>query len=269
MSAASTPERRGLLVVYTGHGKGKTTAALGMVFRALGRGLAVTVVQFIKGKWKTGERVFAEQLPALEFHVMGLGFTWDSADLGRDKAAARAAWETAREAIQSGKRDLIVLDELTYTFHYDFLSLGEVLDVLRARPPHVHVVVTKDAALRPRRGRRSRERDGEGEASLRRMASRPRSGSTSDGYGVPRRRRHREWRRQDDGDARARACLSGARAPRGSLQVRARLPRPHVPRARAGSPVAQPRRVDDGTRRGAHCDVRSPRAAPTSRSSRG
>jgi len=142
MSEASAPARRGLLVVYTGHGKGKTTAALGMVFRALGRGLAVTVVQFIKGKWKTGERLFAEQVLGLEFHVMGLGFTWDSDDLARDKAAARAAWETAREAIQSGRRDLVVLDELTYTFHYDFLSLDEVLDVLRARPPHVHVVVT-------------------------------------------------------------------------------------------------------------------------------
>jgi cob(I)alamin adenosyltransferase len=135
-------EPRGLLVVYTGHGKGKTTAALGMVFRALGRGLRITVVQFIKGKWKTGERLFAEKLPELRFHVMGLGFTWDSDDLGRDKAAAQAAWEVARTEIASGTRDLVVLDELTYTFHYDFVSLEEVLDALRARPPHVHVVIT-------------------------------------------------------------------------------------------------------------------------------
>ncbi len=135
-------EQRGLLVVYTGHGKGKTTAALGMVFRALGRGFRVSVVQFIKGKWKTGERSFAETIPGLDFHVMGLGFTWDSDDLAKDKAAARAAWEKAREAITSGERDLVVLDELTYTFHYDFLPLEEVLAALRARPPHVHVVVT-------------------------------------------------------------------------------------------------------------------------------
>jgi cob(I)alamin adenosyltransferase len=135
-------EQRGLVVVYTGHGKGKTTAALGMVFRALGRGLRVTVVQFIKGKWKTGERLFAQTLPQLRFHVMGLGFTWDSDDLARDKEAARAAWTTARQEILSGERDLVVLDELTYTFHYDFLSLDEVLETLRARPPHVHVVVT-------------------------------------------------------------------------------------------------------------------------------
>jgi cob(I)alamin adenosyltransferase len=139
---AVRPKRRGLLVVYTGNGKGKTTAALGMVFRALGRGFQVTVVQFIKGKWKTGERLFAASLPGLHFHVMGLGFTWESDDLEKDKAAARAAWETARAEILSGERDLVVLDELTYTFHYDFLSLDDVLATLASRPPHVHVVVT-------------------------------------------------------------------------------------------------------------------------------
>jgi cob(I)alamin adenosyltransferase len=132
----------GLLVVYTGHGKGKTTAALGMVFRALGRGLRVTVVQFIKGKWKTGERVFAERLPELCFLVMGLGFTWESDDISRDKAAARAAWAEARQAISSGERDLVVLDELTYAFHYGFLTLDEVLETLRSRPAGVHVVIT-------------------------------------------------------------------------------------------------------------------------------
>ena len=116
----------GLLVVYTGHGKGKTTAALGMVFRALGRGLRVTVVQFIKGKWKTGERVFAESLPELRFLVMGLGFTWESHDISRDKAAARAAWTEAQKEILSGERELVVLDELTYAFHYGFLALDEV-----------------------------------------------------------------------------------------------------------------------------------------------
>lgn len=132
----------GLVVVYTGHGKGKTTAALGMVFRALGRGLSVTVVQFIKGKWKTGERLFAERLPELRFHVMGLGFTWESDDLSRDKAAARAAWDTARAEILSGERDLVVLDEITYAFHYGFFPVDEVLAALDARPSHVHVVIT-------------------------------------------------------------------------------------------------------------------------------
>jgi cob(I)alamin adenosyltransferase len=135
-------KRRGLVVVYTGHGKGKTTAALGIVFRALGRGMRVGVVQFIKGKWKTGERTFAEGLPGLEFHVMGLGFTWESDDLSRDRAAAAAAWKTARAFIESGERDIVVLDEITYAFHYGFIEIDEVLAVLAARPPHVHVVLT-------------------------------------------------------------------------------------------------------------------------------
>ena len=143
VSEASTPaKRQGLLIVYTGHGKGKTTAALGLVVRALGRGMRATVVQFIKGKWKTGERAFAENVPGLEFHVMGLGFTWDSDDLSRDKKAAMAAWDVARGCIESGERDVIVLDEMTYAFHYGFVPLDEALAVFRARPAHVHVVVT-------------------------------------------------------------------------------------------------------------------------------
>jgi len=141
-SNSDSPEKQGLLLVYTGHGKGKTTAALGMVFRALGRGFRVTVVQFIKGKWKTGERVFAESLPQLRFLVMGLGFTWESDDISRDKAAARAAWAEAQREISSGARELVVLDELTYAFHYGFLALDEVLETLRSRPPGVHVVIT-------------------------------------------------------------------------------------------------------------------------------
>ncbi len=135
-------EKKGLLLVYTGHGKGKTTAALGIVFRALGRGLKVAVVQFIKGKWKTGERTYAETLPELTFLVMGRGFTWESDDLSRDKEAARKAWQEAAELIRGGEHAIVVLDELTYVVNYDFVALGEVLAVLRDRPPHVHVVVT-------------------------------------------------------------------------------------------------------------------------------
>lgn len=147
--SAEAAERSGLLLVYTGHGKGKTTAALGMVFRALGRGMRVTVVQFIKGKWKTGERAFAEGLPQLRFLVMGLGFTWESDDISRDKAAARAAWAEASKEIASGERDLVVLDELTYAFHYGFVSLDEVLETLSSRPAGVHVVITgRDAPER-------------------------------------------------------------------------------------------------------------------------
>jgi cob(I)alamin adenosyltransferase len=134
--------KKGLLLVYTGAGKGKTTAALGLVFRALGRGLKVGVVQFIKGKWKTGERSFAESIPGLTFLVMGRGFTWESDDLSRDRNAARAAWIAARGLIDSGEHDVVVLDELTYAIHYGFVPLDEVLAALKDRPPQVHVCVT-------------------------------------------------------------------------------------------------------------------------------
>src|SRR5262245_54896540 len=119
---------RGILTVYTGAGKGKTTAALGIAFRALGRDMRVAVVQFIKGKWKTGERVFAERLPQLTFHVMGLGFTWDSDDLSRDRAAAAQAWQRARELILSGEHAIVILDELTYVLNYGFVPLSEELE---------------------------------------------------------------------------------------------------------------------------------------------
>jgi cob(I)alamin adenosyltransferase len=133
---------KGLLLVYTGQGKGKTTAALGLVFRALGRGFRVAVVQFIKGKWKTGERLFAESLPQLTFLVMGRGFTWESDDLSRDRAAAESAWREAAALIGSGEHQVVILDELTYVLNYGFVLAAEVVAALRARPPHVHVVIT-------------------------------------------------------------------------------------------------------------------------------
>ena len=135
-------KEKGLLIVYTGHGKGKTTAALGIVFRALGRKLEVAMVQFIKGKWKTGEAAFAETLPGLTFRVMGRGFTWESDDLSRDRRAAEQAWQEAARLIGEGRHTIVVLDELTYVIHYGFVQLSEVLEVLRNRPAHVHVVVT-------------------------------------------------------------------------------------------------------------------------------
>jgi cob(I)alamin adenosyltransferase len=129
-------------MVYTGQGKGKTTAALGLVWRALGRGLRVAVVQFIKGKWKTGERAFAESIPGLTFLVMGQGFTWESDDLSRDQRAAQAAWERSKALILGGQHDVVVLDEITYAFSYGFVALDDVLATLAARPAHVHVLLT-------------------------------------------------------------------------------------------------------------------------------
>lgn len=140
---------KGLLVVYTGDGKGKTTAALGVVFRALGRGMKPAVVQFIKGKWKTGERTYAETLPGLVFLTMGRGFTWESEDISRDKRAAQEAWAEARRLMTSGEHEVVVLDELTYVLNYGFVPVDEVLEALAARPSHVHVIITGRSAPEP------------------------------------------------------------------------------------------------------------------------
>lgn len=136
------PTRKGWLLVYTGQGKGKTTAALGLVFRALGRDLRVAVVQFIKGKWKTGERVFADTIPRLTFLVLGHGVTWDNDDRSQDQAAALDGWATAKKLIASGDYPVVVLDELTYPINHGVIPLAEVLTTCRARPAHVHVVIT-------------------------------------------------------------------------------------------------------------------------------
>jgi len=139
---SKTPGDAGLFIIYTGNGKGKTTAALGAAFRAMGRGWRVGMVQFIKGKWMTGERLLAESMPLLDLYVMGQGFTWESDDISRDKKAAEKAWEKSLELIHSGAHPLVVLDEIMYAFHYGFLALPEVLDALGKRPPHVSLILT-------------------------------------------------------------------------------------------------------------------------------
>ncbi len=136
------PERPGLMIVYTGNGKGKTTAALGLAFRAMGTGRKVAMVQFIKGKWQTGESKFAQTLPDLTFLVMGEGFTWESEDLSRDKRTAEKAWAVAEEMIVSGDHAIVILDEITYAMNYGFLPVERVTQALRDRPKDVHVVVT-------------------------------------------------------------------------------------------------------------------------------
>ncbi|HEY1068572.1 MAG TPA: cob(I)yrinic acid a,c-diamide adenosyltransferase [Pirellulales bacterium] len=140
--AAATREK-GLIVVNTGAGKGKTTAALGVVFRALGHGMKVGVVQFIKGAIATGEAALAAKLaPQLEWHTMGEGFTWDTQDKSRDIAAARRGWTKAVELIRDPSFDLVVLDELNIVLRYDYLPLEEVLDELRAKREMLHVIIT-------------------------------------------------------------------------------------------------------------------------------
>jgi cob(I)alamin adenosyltransferase len=140
---ATKTEERGLLIVHTGKGKGKSTAAFGMVFRALGHGFKVGVVQFVKGAWKTGERDVLDRFPDLvTIKAMGEGFTWDTQDRQRDIAAARAAWETAKAMIADGSYKLILLDELNIVLRYDYLPLDEVVEALKNKPRDTHVIVT-------------------------------------------------------------------------------------------------------------------------------
>ena len=168
---ATKTEERGLLIVHTGTGKGKSTAAFGMVLRCLGHGMRVGIVQFVKGTWETGERPVLERFADLvTCRAMGEGFTWDTQDRARDIAAARAAWETAQAMIglrPIPRYDLVVLDELNIVLRYDYLPLAEVRRSLAAKPRDLHVVVTgRNAKPELDRDRRSRHRDDHGEASL-------------------------------------------------------------------------------------------------------
>ena len=141
--AAKPILEKGLLIVYTGPGKGKSTAAFGLVLRALGRGLRVGVVQFIKGAWSTGERMAIERFGAqAEWLTMGEGFTWETQDRARDVAAASAAWAGARRMMADPSIRLLVLDELNIALRYDYLLLAEILAALVKRRPDLHVVVT-------------------------------------------------------------------------------------------------------------------------------
>ena len=134
---------KGLFLLITGDGKGKSTSAFGTIIRALGWGHAVGVVQYIKGNWKTGERQFFERFPDLvTWHTMGQGFTWDTQDKAKDMETARAAWKISRDMLASGDFDLIVLDELNIVLRYDYLPVEEVLAGLMARHPRTSAIVT-------------------------------------------------------------------------------------------------------------------------------
>ncbi len=142
------PARRahGLILLNTGDGKGKTTAAIGTAFRALGHGMRVGMIQFIKGRWRTGERKLGERTPNLTWLAMGNGFTWKSAGLERDREAARAAWNIARAWLLEDRYEVVILDEITYAINYGFLALDEVLADLKRRRPGLHVILTGRAA---------------------------------------------------------------------------------------------------------------------------
>ncbi|WP_127522702.1 cob(I)yrinic acid a,c-diamide adenosyltransferase [Mesorhizobium sp. Z1-4] len=140
---ASKTIEKGLLVVNTGPGKGKTTAAFGLALRMLGHGKRVGVVQFIKGGWHTGEKdAFAAFGDKIVWHTMGEGFTWETQDRERDVAAAGRAWEKAKELMADPSISLVVLDELNIALRYEYLDLDKVVAALQARRPDLHVVVT-------------------------------------------------------------------------------------------------------------------------------
>lgn len=139
---AAAQAERGVLLVNTGNGKGKSSAGFGLVARALGHGMQVGVVQFIKGRSDTGEEAFFRTQPGVTWHVMGEGFTWETQDRARDIAAAEAAWAVACEMLQNPVFGLVVLDELNIALKYQYLDVDRVIADLRARPPMQHVVVT-------------------------------------------------------------------------------------------------------------------------------
>ena len=143
LMATKTAESPGLLLVHTGDGKGKSTAAFGIVARALGWKQQVGVVQYIKGNWVTGEREFFKRFPdQVRYEVMGEGFTWDTQDRARDVATAQAAWELSMQMLHDPSLDLVVLDELNIALRYDYLDIDQVVGDLKARPRDKHVVIT-------------------------------------------------------------------------------------------------------------------------------
>jgi len=139
---AKATQERGVLIVNTGNGKGKSSAAFGMLARALGHNMRTGVVQFIKGAFSTGEEAFFRRFPEVSYHVMGEGFTWETQDRTRDVAAAKAAWAKACAMLEDPSFELVVLDEMNIVLKYEYLSVEEVIAKLSARPAMQHVVVT-------------------------------------------------------------------------------------------------------------------------------
>ncbi len=133
---------KGLVIVNTGNGKGKTTAALGLLMRAWGQGMRVVMLQFIKAKTANWGESRAARKMGVELVPLGAGFTWMSKDIEHDRALAQQCWQRCREAIEGGEHDIVVMDEMTYCFKFGWLDLDEVLAVLSRRPPHQHVIIT-------------------------------------------------------------------------------------------------------------------------------
>jgi len=145
---AKATEERGVLVVITGNGKGKSTSGFGTVLRAVGHGLKPGIVQFIKGaKWECGEMNILKQFP-VEHHVMGTGFTWETQSKETDIAAAKVAWEKSKAMLSNPELDMVLLDEMTYMIKYGYIDLDEIIETLNNRPKMQHVLITGRACHR-------------------------------------------------------------------------------------------------------------------------
>jgi cob(I)alamin adenosyltransferase len=139
---AQAKQARGVIVVATGNGKGKSTSGFGMAARALGHGMQVGIVQFIKGSFSTGEEAFFRRFPEVRYHVMGEGYTWETQDRDRDIQKARAAWDQSAAMLQDAGLNLVFLDELNIVLKLGYLSVSEVIETLQRRPPMQHVIIT-------------------------------------------------------------------------------------------------------------------------------
>ncbi len=138
---AAAQDERGILIIITGDGKGKSTSGFGTVTRAVGHGLHAGVVQFIKGTWECGERVLLQKA-GVEFHIMATGFTWETQNKEKDQQAAQLVWQEAKRMLASDQYDVVLLDELTYMVAYHYLDVDEVITALTNRPLHQHVIIT-------------------------------------------------------------------------------------------------------------------------------
>ena len=139
---AAAEEERGIIVILTGNGKGKSSSAFGMLARSLGYGQNCSVIQFIKGAWECGEELFFADHPKVDYHALGNGFTWESQNKEADQKAANNAWAMAKERLENPDLNLLILDEMTYMFSQGLLDLDEVIAGLQARPKHQNVIIT-------------------------------------------------------------------------------------------------------------------------------
>lgn len=139
---AEAQQQQGVFILLTGNGKGKSSSAFGMVARSLGHGQKVGILQFIKGRMETGEQNFFTSQQGVDFHVMGDGFTWETQNRDQDKASAQVAWEVAKKMLQDESYNLLIFDEMTYMFKYDYLDLETVIDAIKHRPKMQNIVIT-------------------------------------------------------------------------------------------------------------------------------